>query len=250
MKTFNRARRDAVCRLGTAVVGGSLALALPKALLARAGDDDVPGVLATSLVRTASTVWNDRACLAVELTDEIQARVVATRGGNGPSYAIVARDFVDGVIEVDVASELTNKGGADARGFVGVAFHVVPERNAYEAVYLRMANGRLNAPLPPAPRIDRAIQYVAHPDFHYNVSRTQFPGRYERGADVALGRWHHLRVEIEGRDARVQVDGREALVVEDLHYSGQGGAVGLFIDDGSRGFFHRLSIYSAANRTA
>ena len=114
MKAFNRSRRDAVCRLGMAAVGGSLALALPKALLAETEDDDVPSVLTTSLVRTASTVWNDRACLAVELTDEVQARVVATRGGNGPSYAIVARDFVDGVIEVDVASELTHKGGTDA----------------------------------------------------------------------------------------------------------------------------------------
>jgi hypothetical protein len=113
-----------------------------------------------------------------------------------------------------------------------------------------MANGRLNDPLPPALRIDRAIQYVAHPDFHYNVSRTRYPGRYERGADVALGRWHQLRVEIEGRQARVHVDGREALVVEDLRYSGQGGAVGLFVDDGSRGFFHRLNIHSAADRPA
>ena len=246
----NQTRRDAICLLGMAAVGGSLALALPKALRAQTSAE-VPKVLATSLVRTAPTVWNDRACLAVELKDEVQARIVATRsGGNGPSYAIVARDFVDGVIEVDVGGELTHKGGADARGFVGVAFHVIPERNIFEAFYLRMANGRLNAPLPPAPRIDRAIQYAAHPDFHYNVSRAQFPGRYERGADVALGRWHRLRVEIEGRRARALVDGNEALVVEGLHYGGQGGAVGLFIDDGSRGFFHGLSVRNAPSHAA
>jgi hypothetical protein len=249
MTMANRARRKTIFRLGMAAVGCSLGLALQNALRAQTSDE-VPRVLATSLVRAAATVWNDRACLAVELTDEVQARVVATRGGNGPSYAIVARDFVDGVIEVDVASELTHKGGADARGFVGVAFHVVAERNLYEAVYLRMANGRLNAPLPPAPRVDRAIQYVAHPNFHFNVSRTQFPGRYERGADVALGRWHRLRLEIEGRHARVLVDGNEALVVEDLRYSELGGSVGLFIDDGSRGFFHGLSVRNASRHAA
>jgi hypothetical protein len=244
----NRTRRDAICGLGMAAVGGSLALALPRALRAQASDE-VPKPLATSLVRATSTVRNERACLAVELTDEDQARIVAS-GGNGPSYATVARDFVDGVIEVDVASELTHKGGADARGFVGVAFHVVPERNIFEVIYLRMANGRLNAPLPPAPRVDRAIQYAAHPDFHYNVSRTRFPGRYERGAEIALGRWHRLRVEIEGPRARALVDGNEALVVEDLRYGGQGGAVALFIDDGSRGFFHGLSILGAARQAA
>src|SRR5262249_36094876 len=149
--------------------------------------DRVPEILATNLVRASPTKWNDHACVAIELTDEHQAHVVATRGGNGPTYAIVARDFVDGVIDVDIGGELTNRGGAAARGFVGVAFHIDTARNRYEAMYLRMANGRLNDPPPPAPRIDRAIQYVAHPDFHFNVSRRRFPGRYERGADIALG---------------------------------------------------------------
>jgi hypothetical protein len=40
---------------------------------------------------------------------------------------------------------------------------------------------------------------VAHPDFHFAVSRAAFPGRYEQGADVALGRWHRLRLEVRGR---------------------------------------------------
>src|SRR5262249_54851318 len=149
-----------------------------------------------------------------------------------------------------LAGELTHKGGADARGFVGLAFHIDAERNLYEAIYLRMANGRLNDPQPPAPRIERAIQYVAHPDFHFNVSRTRFPGRYERGADIALGRWHHLRLEVGGRHARVMVDGIEALVVDDLHYGGRSGSVGLFVDDGSRGYFHRLSVMSKASAGA
>ena len=222
-----------------------MALAAPGVLLAQASVD-VPNVLARNLVLAAPTIWNDRSCLAVELTDEVQAHVVATRGGNGPSYAIVDRDFVDGVIEVDLAGELTNKGGADARGFVGVAFHIDADNRRYEAIYLRMTNGRLNRPQPPAPRIDRAIQYVAHPDFHFNVSRARVPGRYERGADVALGRWHHLRIEIAGPRARALLDGNEALVVDDLHYGGRSGSVGLFVDDGSRGYFHQLQVVRAA----
>ncbi|MGZ5040033.1 MAG: twin-arginine translocation signal domain-containing protein [Usitatibacter sp.] len=205
----------------------------------------VPIPLRTNLVRASPTRWRDRDCLSVELTDDAQARVLAGRGGNGPSYVVVARDFADGTIEVDVGAELTGKGQRDARGFAGIAFHIDEDREEYEAVYLRMTNGRLNEPRPPAPLVERAIQYVAHPDFHFNVSRQKFPGRYERGADIALGRWHRLRLEIQGSRARALVDGREALAVDDLHYAGRRGAVGLWIDDGSRGFFSALDVTKA-----
>ena len=129
---------------------------------------------------------------------------------------------------------------------MGVAFHVDVLTEAYEAVYLRMTNGRLNRPAPPALRVDRAIQYVAHPGFHYAVSRERFPGRYERGADVALGQWHHLRLEIGPSRARALVDGQEALAIDELRYAGREGAVGLFIDDGTRGYFRGLRIAGGA----
>src|SRR6267154_651866 len=108
-----------------------------------------------------------------------------------------------------------------------------------------MTNGRLNTPVPGPPRIERAIQYVAHPDFHFDVSREQYPGRYEKGADIALGRWHRLRLEILGAHLRALVDGVEALVVDDLHYAGRRGSVGLFVGDGSRGLFANLRVLPA-----
>jgi hypothetical protein len=86
---------------------------------------------------------------------------------------------------------------------------------------------------------------LRRPDFHFFVSRDKFPGRYEHGADVALGRWHEVRLEIGRARARAFVDGVEALAVEDLHYAGRRGPVGLSIDDGSRGYFRNLAI--AAN---
>jgi hypothetical protein len=92
------------------------------------------------------------------------------------------------------------------------------------------------------PRIDRAIQFVAHPDFHFDVSRDAFPGRYEKGADIAIGRWHRLRLEVRGTHLRALVDGVEVLTVDDLHYAGRRGPVGLFVGDGSRGFFTDLSV--------
>ena len=148
---------------------------------------DVPQSIVNSLVKVARQHWNGRDCLSVELTDEEQrGRLTKTRTSNGPSYAIVHRSFSAGVIESDVGAELNGKGEADARGFVGFAFHLSDDLQTYEAVYLRMTNGRLNDPAPPPPRIDRAIQYVAHPDFHFVVSRANFPGRYEMVPTLAL----------------------------------------------------------------
>jgi hypothetical protein len=203
----------------------------------------VPQPFATNLVVAAPGRWQGRDCLVVELSEaEQKGRLDRTRAANAPSYALVARDFIDGVIEVEIGAELTGKGGNDARGFAGVAFHISDDFATHEAIYLRMTNGRLNVPPPPAPRIDRAVQYVAHPDFHFAISRERFPGRYEKGADIAAGRWFRYRLEIEGRRARALVDGAEVLAVDDLHYAGRRGLVGLFIDDGSRGFFRDLRI--------
>jgi hypothetical protein len=203
---------------------------------------DVPGVLSTNRVVARATRWNARECLALELTDDEQARIVAGGGANGPTYALTLPEFRDGAVEVDVAAELTGRGQKDARGFVGLAFHIEAASQTYEAVYLRMTNGSLNVPPPPMPLIERAVQYVAHPDFHFRVSREKFPGRYEHGAKVALGRWHRLRLEISGPAAEVFVDGEKVLSIPDLRYAGRSGPLGLFIDDGTRGYFSNLRL--------
>jgi hypothetical protein len=206
----------------------------------------VPQPLATNLVTASPRHWNGRDCLSLELSDDEQAgRLDKTRSGNGPSFAIVHRDFTDGTIEADIGAELTGKGAPDDRGFAGLSLHIGPDFETHETVYLRMTNGRLNVPPPPPPRIDRAVQYVAHPDFHFEASREAFPGRYEKGADIALGHWHRLRLEVEGRHLRALVDGIEVLTVDDLHFAGRRGPVGLFVGDGSRGFFANLSVLAA-----
>jgi hypothetical protein len=220
-------------------VGG---IAAAKALPAKA--DTAPNVLAMNLVNAAPAVWNGKYCLAVELTAAYQAKLPASGSGpnaNGPSYVIVLPEFTDGIIEVDVGAELTGRGSPDSRGFIGVAFHIDHDRT-FDAVYLRMTNGSLNDPPPAAPRINRAVQYVAHPDFHFDASREVAPGRYERGARVALGRWHTLRLDIAGRTCRTLVDGEETLVVDDLHYAGQRGPVALWIGNGTLGHFSNLRV--------
>jgi hypothetical protein len=222
------------------VIGGLFGLALASDARAEA---DVPRPLALNLVAADARPWNGRRCLAVELTEaEQKLRRETTGGGNRPSFAIVHSDFSDGVLEVAIGGELTGKGAPDDRGFVGLSFHITPDFASHETVYLRMTNGRLNVPAPPMPRLERAIQYVADPGFHFSDSRARFPGRYEKGADIAVGRWHRLRLEIAGARLRALVDGVEALVIDDLRFAGRRGPVGLFVGDGSRGCFRELRI--------
>jgi len=241
MSPFSPLGRRGLIRGSTATVLGSVVM--PAGSRAEAA---VPQPIATNLVTASHRHWNGRDCLALELTTEEQeGRLNKTRSGNGPSFAIVHRDFTDGVIEAAIGAELTGKGAPDDRGFAGLSFHIGPDFETHETVYLRMTNGRLNAPPPPPPRIDRAIQYVAHPDFHFDVSREAFPGRYEKGADIAVGRWHRLRLEVQGMRVRALVDGVEVLAVNDLHYAGRRGPVGLFVGDGSRGFFTDLGVLAA-----
>jgi hypothetical protein len=226
--------------IGATLIGGMGAM--PFAFGA-AHAADVPQPTTINLVTATPTKWEGHDCLAVELTDAEQAlRLTTQGGGNRPSIAVVAPAFADGVIEAWVAGVLTGRGAPDDRGFVGLSFHVGEAFQSHETVYLRMANGRLNVPPPPPPRIDRAIQYVADPGFHFSESRQRFPGRYEKGADIALGRWHRLRLEIRGARLAARVDGVEALVVDDLRFAGRRAPVGLFVGDGSRGYFRDVVV--------
>jgi hypothetical protein len=237
MSRFSALGRRGLIQGSAATLG---AVVLPARSRAEAA---APQPISTNLVTASRRHWNGRDCLALELTDDEQAgRLDKTRSSNGPSFAIVSRDFTNGLIEADIGAELTGKGMPDDRGFAGLSFHIGQDFATHETVYLRMTNGRLNVPPPPPPRIDRAVQYVAHPDFHFEVSREAFPGRYERGADIAIGRWHRLRLEVQDTHLRALVDGVEVLTVDDLHYVGRRGCVGLFVGDGSRGLFTNLSV--------
>jgi hypothetical protein len=221
-------------------MGAGIGMAIGMSARAEAA---IPRPLATNLVTTTRREWNGQECLAVELTDQEQRfRLQTAGGGNRPSIAVVDPNFTNGTIEVAIGAELTGRGAPDDRGFAGLSFHIGPDFGSHETVYLRMTNGRLNEPPPPPPRIDRAIQYVADPGFHFDRSREQFPGRYEQGADIAVGRWHRLRLEIAGQNLRASVDGKQVLVVTDLRYPHRRGPVGLFVGDGSRGLFRELVV--------
>jgi hypothetical protein len=206
----------------------------------------LPEVIESRNVVAAEATWAGRPALRVELTAEEQAAQLSGAGSNRPTYAIVDEVIGDGVIEVEVAADRSGRGGTDARGFVGVAFHLSPDAEAFETVYLRMANGTLNTPAPESPRDARAVQYAAHPDFHFETSREQAPGVYERGAPVALGAWHRLRLELDGPRAIASIDGVEVLRVNDLRRAGSAGRIGLWVGGGTTAYFRNLVVQPEA----
>lgn len=190
----------------------------------------------------SDTEWLGKCAIKLELTGEEQARQLAGAAGNRPTLAILGTQFADGVIEANVAATINGLGGRDTRGFVGIAFDVTNDLEKFQAVYLRMSNGTLNTPRPPTPRDVRAIQYVAHPDFHFDKSRLIAPGRYEKAAPVKVGRWHKLRLKIHKGSLTAFVDGKPVIQIDDLKNSGNSGQIGLWVGDGTTAYLSEFRV--------
>ena len=150
-------------------------------------------------------------------------------------------DFTDGTIEVDLAGEPTTGASAGARGFVGVAFRVRPDRLTYDAFYLRPTNGRADD----QERRNHSAQYVSHPDWPWYRLRKETPERYESYVDIRPATWIHVSIEVDGEKARLYVDGAEqpTLVVNDVKSGASAsGSVALWIEGSTIAHFANLVV--------
>jgi hypothetical protein len=145
--------------------------------------------------------------------------------------------------EVDVASDLAQDAPDYARGFVGVSFRIDAQMR-FESIYLRPTNSQCDDQV----RHNHSVQYAAYPDFRFHQLRAAFPEKYETYADIELGRWIHLKLEISGIRAALDLDHmtRPAFIVTDLklgapHRRG----VGIWIESGTVGHFKNLNITQA-----
>ena len=173
----------------------------------------------------------------------------ARRGGPGggmrqraESLAIVKdTNFTNGTIEVELAGRPSEAAGANARGFIGIAFHVEKsEPIAYDCFYLRPTNGRAEDQL----RRNHSCQYMSHPEFPFNRLRREMPGVYESYVDLAPGEWTQVKIEVDGEKARLFVNGAKqpCLIVNDLKRAGKGGAVALWMEQSTDAYFRNLSV--------
>lgn len=147
-------------------------------------------------------------------------------------------EFSQGVIEVKVFSKILKTAPSHARGFLGVAFHINEDNSKFEAIYIRPANAMVDDQL----RRNRSTQYFAYPNFKFTDSRKIVPGVYESYEDMELNTWIKIKIVVKGQQAKLYLDGRNApsLIVNDLKLDQ--GAIGLFIDIGTEGFFKDLVI--------
>ncbi len=150
-------------------------------------------------------------------------------------------DFGDGVVELEVAGAPAADASGGARGFVGLAFRVQPDRQSYDAIYLRPTNGRADDQV----RRNHSVQYIAHPHWPWERLRRESPEKYESYVDLVPGVWTRLRIEVRGATARLFVHGQAqpTLIINDVKSGATGrGALALWIGPGTVAHFRNLHV--------
>lgn len=150
-------------------------------------------------------------------------------------------EFSNGTIEVELAGEPASGATGGARGFVGVAFRVQPDRRTYDCFYLRPTNGRAED----QERRNHTAQYISHPDHTWSALREKFPSRYESYVDIVPAAWIRVKIVVEGNKARLYVNGAEqpTLIVNDVKTGAAGkGGVALWLEGSTVAHFRNLKI--------
>ena len=150
-------------------------------------------------------------------------------------------DFRDGTIEVKVLSRLLKDAPDFARGFIGVAFRINDSNTKYESIYIRPINARVEDQV----RRNHSIQYYAYPDYKFDRLRKESPERYESYADMEMNKWITMRIEVKGAQAKLFLNNntQPSLIVNDLkHGADLSGAIGLWVEVGTEGYFKDMTI--------
>jgi len=150
-------------------------------------------------------------------------------------------EFSSGTIEVELAGEPGSGAGGGARGFVGVAFRVQPDRKTYDCFYLRPTNGRADD----QERRNHSAQYISHPEHTWYALREKTPARYESYVDIVPATWIHVKIDVAGDKARLFVNRQEqpTLIVNDVKSGPSAkGAVALWLEGSTIAHFRNLKV--------
>ncbi len=157
-----------------------------------------------------------------------------------PTFVRIKKlDFKDGIIEVNILSKLLPSASPSDRGFIGLAFRINESNSKFECIYIRPTNGRANEQV----RRNHAIQYFSYPDFKFPRLRKESPEQYESYSDMGLNEWIKLKVFVKGTRASLYLNNNKqpSLIINDLkHGENMSGAIGLFVDVGTEGYFSDL----------
>jgi hypothetical protein len=153
--------------------------------------------------------------------------------------------WIEGVELSDGRIELEIKGkNQQGQSFVGIAFHGQDNR-AFDAVYLRPFNFQATEP----ERRSHAIQYISMPEHDWSNLRKNHPGKYEFAITPAPNpdSWVKLKLVIKDKKVAAFVNDSDvpALNVELLN-DRRKGKVGLWVGNGSDGWFRNLKVTPAS----
>lgn len=159
-----------------------------------------------------------------------------------PTYVKLKNiDFANGSIEVKLLSRIQNPSPFEAaRGFIGLAFRIGESDTAFESIYLRPKNGRADDQF----MRNHTVQYYSYPHYKFNRLRSEAAGVYETYADVGLNEWITCRVEVDGDKAKLFINDQKhaSFIVNNMKGSTANGAIGLWVDIGTIGYFKDLKV--------
>ena len=199
--------------------------------------DSLPALALEHVDASVVTYRGRRAIRIVERTD---VRMPPFADAGEAMAVVLASDFHDGTIDVDVAGAPKAGAAEGARGFIGVAFRVQPGGAKCEAFYLRPTNGRADDQL----RRNHSTQYISPPDYPWERLRKENPGVYESYVDLEPGVWTHMRIVVRGVKAQLFVNGapQPVLIVNDLKLGADAaGKIALWIGLDTEGYFANLT---------
>jgi hypothetical protein len=159
-----------------------------------------------------------------------------------PTYAKLADvDFENGTIEVMMLSRIQSPSPFEsAQGFIGVAFRINQDDSAYESIYLRPRVGRSDNQF----ARNKTVQYYAYPDYKFDKLRKEADGKYETTAPVDINEWIKMRIEVNGSKADMFINDAKysTFVVDKMKGNTTRGAIGLWVDIGTVGYFRDLKV--------
>jgi hypothetical protein len=144
-------------------------------------------------------------------------------------------EFSNGTVELDIR-------GKDVfqQSFVGIAFHGT-DNKTFDAVYFRPFNFQSTDPV----RKIHAVQYVAYPDYPWQLLRDKFNGKFEKAVIPSPNgtEWFHVKITIKYPVVTVFVNGNlePSLTIEKLN-TRTTGKIGLWVGNNSDGDFADLQI--------
>jgi len=161
-----------------------------------------------------------------------------------PTYVrLKGVDFDNGIIEVKMLAQIQDHSPFQrAQGFIGLAFRIDENDKAFESIYLRPKVGRSDN----QSARNRTVQYYAYPDHKFDTLRKTAPGKYETTAPVDINEWITMRIEVNGEKASMFINDAKysTFVVDKMLGKTTHGAIGLWVDIGTIGYFKDLKIIS------